>query len=564
MSRFLLLLAALSLLGGAVCIRAGEGNSASNMPSKGGIDAILGAKRANSDPEFLPVDQAFQVDATADGADRVRVQWTIHEGYYLYKSRLKFATGSKDAQLGAPTLPTGQKKHDEYFGEQEVYHDELVALIPVAHAGAKTLQLPLEVTYQGCAEAGLCYPPQTKTLNVSLGQATAAATTSTGSTSAGPNGGYVARQDVLADLIQHGNLLAVLGAFFGFGLVLSMTPCVLPMIPILSGLIVGQGTKVTPVRGFSLAFAYVQGMALTYAAAGAIFVVFFKQMPQGFFNQPWIIGLFCALFVVLAFAMFGAFTLQLPSALQTRLTNVSNKQKSGSYMGVFVMGALSALIVTACVAPAIVGALTVIGQSEHVGRGAGALYATGLGMGAPLLVVGASAGSLLPRVGPWMDTVKSFFGVIFLGVALYFGQQLVPAAAAMLLWSALAVIGGFWIFSWKARDGSPAPAAVRAPGLLAVVYGIILLIGMASGGTDPLQPLSGLRLSAALPASEAGATVASTASDAAAGGSPGTIMSGGLAFQPISSVKELTERVAAASAAGKPVLVDFYADWCTS
>jgi thiol:disulfide interchange protein DsbD len=337
------------------------------------------------------------------------------------------------------------------------------------------------------------------------------------------------------------------------------------MIPILSGLIVGQGSRITPLRGFSLAFTYVQGMALTYAAAGAIFVVFFKQMPQGFFNQPWIIGLFCALFVALAFAMFGAFTLQLPSALQTRLTNLSNQQKSGTYAGVLVMGALSALIVTACVAPAIVGALTVIGQSEHVGRGAAALYATGLGMGAPLLLVGASAGSLLPRVGPWMDTVKSFFGVIFLGVALYFGQQLIPAAVAMLLWSALAVVGGFWMFSWKARDGSPAPAAVRAPGLLAVVYGIILLIGMAAGGTDPLQPLSGMRASVTAATEAGGSPVASAANSASPESSgTGTIMAGGLAFQPISTVEELTERVAAASAAGKPVLVEFYADWCAS
>jgi thiol:disulfide interchange protein DsbD len=260
-------------------------------------------------------------------------------------------------------------------------------------------------------------------------------------------GAFISEQDQLATLIRDGNLALVLGTFFGIGLLLSLTPCVLPMIPILSGIIVGQGEKVTAGRGFSLAFTYVQGMALTYAAAGAAFVLAFKQAPQAFFQQPWIIVLFVALFVALAFAMFGAYTLQMPSALQTRLSDVSNRQKSGSYVGCFVMGALSALVVTACVAPALIAALSVISQTGKIARGAAALYATGLGMGVPLLVVGASAGSLLPKVGPWMDTVKSLFGVLFLGVAIYFLQQLIPAAVGMLLWSALAVIAGFWVFA---------------------------------------------------------------------------------------------------------------------
>jgi thiol:disulfide interchange protein DsbD len=318
------------------------------------------------------------------------------------------------------------------------------------------------------------------------------------------------------------------------------------MIPILSGIIVGQGEKVTATHGFSLAFTYVQGMALTYAAAGAGFVLAFRQAPQTFFQQPWIIMLFVALFVALAFAMFGAFTLQMPSGLQTRLTDASNRQQSGTYVGCFVMGALSALVVTACVAPALIAALSVISQTGKVARGAAALYATGLGMGVPLLIVGASAGSLLPKVGPWMDTVKSLFGVLFLGVAIYFLQPLIPAAVGMLLWSALAVIAGFWIFALKARDGGPAPAAVRAAGLLALVYGIILLIGVAAGSNDPLQPLSTLR--AANSSSASGIATKESA----------------LAFETIKSVDDLNKRVAAATAAGRPVMLDFYADWCTS
>jgi thiol:disulfide interchange protein DsbD len=536
---------------------------ASAAPSPAGINAVLSASRGSNEDEFLPPDQAFQLAAFPDGPDRVRLQWVIHEGYYLYKGRIKVATASTEAHLGVPVLPTGKTKTDEYFGKQEVYHDELLATVPVARAGGAGLELPIDVTYQGCADAGLCYPPITKNLKVSLpaGRGAAALTGSAGpggSASAAPGGDgsiqtsgssaskpFVSEQDRLAALIRDGNLVAVLATFFGIGVLLSFTPCVLPMIPILSGIIVGGGGKVTPGRGFSLAFTYVQGMALTYAAAGAAFVLIFKQAPQAFFQTPWIVMLFAALFIALAFAMFGAYTLQLPSALQTRLTSVSNQQKSGTYIGTFIMGALSALVVTACVAPALIAALSVISQTGQIARGAGALYATGLGMGVPLLLVGASAGSLLPRVGPWMDTVKSLFGVLFLGVAIYFVNPLLPPAVTMLLWSALTVISGFWVFALKARDGGPAPAAVRAGGLLALVYGVILLIGVAAGSTDPLQPLSTLR------ASNAAGTAAVAREPA-------------LAFETIKSIEQLQQRVAAATAAGKPVMLDFYADWCVS
>ncbi len=504
-----------------------------------GIGAVLKAAKAQSaEPDFLDPDQAFRFSALADGPDRIRLIWGVTDGYYLYRARIKASSDGNQARLGALSLPAGETKEDEYFGKQEVYHHDVVGSIPVNRSDAGELAVPLKVTYQGCATAGLCYPPITKTVNVVLppGGATGA--------SGGASTGFVSEQDQLAALIRDGNLVGVLATFFGIGLLLSLTPCVLPMIPILSGIIVGQGEKVTVARGFSLAFTYVQGMALTYAAAGAAFVVAFKQAPQAFFQQPWIIMLFAALFVALAFAMFGAYTLQMPSGLQTRLTDVSNRQKAGSYVGCFVMGALSALVVTACVAPALIAALSVISQTGRVARGAAALYSTGLGMGAPLLLVGASAGSLLPKVGPWMDTVKSLFGVLFLGVAIYLLQPLIPASVGMLLWSALAVIAGFWVFALKARDGGPAPAAVRAAGLLALVYGIILLIGVAAGSSDPLQPLSTLRVGSGNPVSQAKASA--------------------LAFDTIKSVSDLDRRVAAASAQGRPVMLDFYADWCTS
>ena len=555
MRRTALFLAGFLLLAGAAGARGGAA-----------IDSVLkSAKVQSGEPDFLDPDQAFRFSALPDGPDRIRLIWGVTDGYYLYRARIKASSDMTQATLGELILPAGETKQDEYFGKQEVYHHDLVGSIAVARSGSGGLTVPLKVTYQGCATAGLCYPPITKTVNVVLpaaGAGNSAATdagagigspaadrsASSAASSADPGtaaaGAFVSEQDKLAAIIRDGNLLAVLATFFGIGLLLSLTPCVLPMIPILSGIIVGQGDKVTAGRGFSLAFSYVQGMALTYAAAGAAFVLVFKQAPQAFFQQPWIVMLFVGLFVALAFAMFGAYTLQMPSALQTRLTDVSNRQKAGSYVGCFVMGALSALVVTACVAPALIAALSVISQTGKVARGAAALYFTGMGMGVPLLLVGASAGSLLPRVGPWMDTVKSLFGVLFLALAIYFLQPLIPASVGMLLWSALAVIAGFWVFALKARDGGPAPAAVRAAGLLALVYGIILLIGVAAGSNDPLQPLSTLR--------------------AGNVGSVGTTKEPTLAFDTIKSLDDLDKRVAAASAQGRPVMLDFYADWCTS
>jgi thioredoxin:protein disulfide reductase len=509
----------------------------------GGLGSLFGSKtpRTNQN-DFLPPDEAFRFGPGVERPDLVSLTWIIAEDYYLYKHRIQVSSDTPGIRLGQLQLPKGKAKHDESFGDTEVYYEVLEASLPIARPAGPGGTLNLSVTYQGCAEGGLCYNPITKNVSLELPPTNVATTLPAAAEPAAPSSvAPVAEQDRLAALIRDGNLFAVLGTFFAIGMLLSFTPCVLPMIPILSGIIVGQGGTVTPARGFSLAFTYVQGMALTYAAAGAAFVLAFKQAPQAFFQQPWIIILFSLLFVALALAMFGAYTLQLPSSLQTRLTNVSNQQQSGTYIGTFIMGALSALVVTACVAPAIIAALSVISQTGQIARGAGALYATGLGMGVPLLIVGASAGSLLPRVGPWMDTVKSLFGVLFLGVAVYLVSPLLPGGAVMLLWALLAVLSGFWIFSLKARDGSPAAAPLRAIGLVAVVYGILLLVGVASGSKDPLQPLN--RLSAG-------------------GGS--AAQEHALAFQPIKTVADLERAVASAAAAGRPVMLDFYADWCVS
>jgi thioredoxin:protein disulfide reductase len=353
--------------------------------------------------------------------------------------------------------------------------------------------------------------------------------------SANDGGGYVSEQDSYAEKIKNGNLFLVLLSFFGAGLLLAFTPCVLPMVPILSGIIAGSGENVTTRRSFLLSVAYVLGMAFTYTAAG----IAAGAIGQGFnlqatFNQPWIITVFSLLFVVLAASMLGFFTIEMPNFIQTRLSSASNEQQAGTYLGVGVMGALSALIVSACVAPPLIAALTVISQTGDVVRGGAALFVMSLGMGTPLLLVGASAGKLLPRAGAWMDTVKNLFGVLFLAVAAWMLSRIVPGALVLLLWAVPAFVLA-WVL-WRAKfKTAPARNTSRALGGAAMIYGISLLVGVVLGGSNPLAPIP--QLSAQVTH---------------------------LKFKRFKTVADLEREVAAASASGKAVMVDFYADWCVS
>jgi thiol:disulfide interchange protein DsbD len=356
----------------------------------------------------------------------------------------------------------------------------------------------------------------------------------------------VSEQDRLSSLVSGGSLLVVMASFFGFGLLLAFTPCVLPMIPILSGIIAGQGAAATPRRSFLLSLTYVLGMALTYTAAGAAFAAA-GQQAQAFFQQPWIIISFAALFVVLALAMFGLFDLKIPAALETRLAAASGRQKSGTFVGTAIMGALSALVVTACVAPPMVAALAVIGQTGDVLRGSLALFAMGVGMGAPLLLVGVAGGRFLPHAGVWMTTVKALFGVLFLAVAVWMLERVLPGSLTLALWALLAIVAGYYFGGFgRAGVGSEAGRMVaKGLGLAAIAWGVIMMIGAASGGHDPLQPLRG----AALPG--LGGMAAASATEA-------------LPFRKVASIEDLDRELAAAQAAGKPAMLDFYADWCVS
>jgi thiol:disulfide interchange protein DsbD len=497
---------------------------------------------ASNQDQFLDVDKAFVFAAVADGGERVLLDWQIAPGYYLYRHRVSAKTATPGFALGDIAMPDGHKKTDEFFGDVEVYYDILSATVPVTRPeGASSFELA--VTYQGCADAGLCYPPVTKTVRIELPPpGTAPQSAATDAAGGAPT---VSEQDRLSSLISRGSLLAIMASFFGFGLLLAFTPCVLPMIPILSGIIAGEGASATPRRAFTLSVVYVLGMALTYTIAGAAFAAA-GQQAQAFFQQPWIIICFAALFVVLALAMFGLYDFKIPSALETRLAVLSGRQKSGSLVGTAVMGALSALVVTACVAPPMVAALAVIGQTGDVLRGALALFAMAIGMGFPLLLVGVAGGRYLPRAGGWMATVKALFGVLFLGVAVWMLERVLPGSATLALWALIAIVAGYYFggFGRTSADGAAWPLVARGLGLAAIVWGVLMMVGAAAGGHDPLQPLRG----ATLP----GLAARNASSEATR------------AFRLIASVEDLDRELGAAQAAGKPAMLDFYADWCVS
>ena len=495
----------------------------------GSVPSLAAAQAAAiAQNDFLPPEQAFRVLVEATAPDRVEVSFQVTPGYYLYRDKLKFALPAdlQGVALGTPQLPKGEVKTDDYFGTQEVYHHDFTAQLPVSRAAGAALPLTLNLTWQGCADAGLCYPPQRGRFEVTLPAANAASVVQLSDTP------YVSEQDWLAGVVRSGSLLTLVGLFFVSGLGLAFTPCVLPMVPILSGIIAGHGANLSRLKGFTLSLAYVLGMAVTYTAAGMAFAAA-GQQAQTLFQQPWIITLFAVLFVAMAASMFGLFTVQMPSFIQTRLSQLSDRQRAGSYAGVAVMGALSALIVTTCVGPALVAALSVISQSGQVTRGGLALFAMALGMGTPLLVVGASAGQLLPRTGAWMETVKQLFGALMLAVAAWMLSRIVPGRVALLLWAVPLVAAA--VVLWRAVLRHPtARVLVRGVGVAALGWALLLVVGGVRGATDPLAPWALAPVHEELP------------------------------FRTIKSVADLDREVAAAQAAGKPLLLDFYADWCVS
>lgn len=489
-----------------------------------------------ADPELLDPEKAFVFSARVAGPDAVEVRYVIAKGYYLYRDKLRFTLEPATLGNGNAQLPQGQVHKDEFFGETRVYRDEVRITLPV-RGDARPARAVLTAVSQGCADVGVCYVPieQKAELQLTAASGADAAAARASKPSVTTAEGEDAR---IADLF-HGETWLLILSFFGFGLLLSFTPCVLPMVPILSGIIIGQGGRMTRGHGLLLSGAYVLGMAITYTLAG-VAAGLSGALLSAALQSPWVLGTFAALFVALAMSMFGFYELQLPPALQSRLAGVSGRLHGGHYTGVFAMGVLSALIVGPCVAAPLAGALLYISQSGSAVLGGGALFAMALGMGVPLLVVGASAGALLPKAGPWMETVKRFFGVMLLAVAIYLVSPVLPVTAQMLAWSALLILAGIYL---RATDALPPVAGgfarfSKGVGVIALVAGIAYLVGALSGGRDVLQPLSGLRGAANVPSG------------------PGVV------FQRVANIAELDAAIAGAG--GKTLMLDFYADWCVS
>lgn len=489
------------------------------------------------------------LNARFDKPNELTVGWQMAPGHYLYRDKLTFRVDG-NIDLGRASLPKGKAHHDDNFGDVEVYYDYVEATIPFARASANASDVTLHAGFQGCRDNSICYPPGEQTMALVLpAMSEFAASASGGATAAaGPSAEPVSEQDQWAARIVNGSWWQVIGGFYLAGLLLSLTPCVLPMVPILSSIIAGQGGQVSTARGFSLSLAYVLGMAATYTTAGALAALAGGQI-QAMFQKPWIITLFAGLFLLLSLGMFGVYEIQMPTAVQTRLANLANKQRAGTYVGTAIIGALTALIVTTCVAPPLVGALTMIGQTGDVARGATALFALSIGMGSPLLLVGASAGQLLPKVGPWMNTVKAAFGVLMVGMAIWMMQRVLPGAATLALWAVLVFLSGVFLGAFEPLPAQPRPVRRLAKGLgmLACLYGALLLIGATLGGDDPLRPIPERGLAAGPAGSGA---LGSTAQK--------------LEFRKIESLAALDAALAEARGAGRPVMLDFTADWCVS
>lgn len=499
------------------------------------VVAAVGAARAADD--FLEPAKAFQFSARLLDANRVEASYVIAPGYYLYREQFRFAADG--ATLGDAAIPAGKVKFDENFKKTvETYHDEVRIVVPVRAAAAFTLR----VTSQGCADAGLCYPPMTSVAQLDPAIVSAAqpgAVRTDGASSL--TGGLLAawRDGTRVDrVLQGGRVWSAVGVFFAMGLLLSLTPCVLPMLPILSSIIIGTNERPSRMRGLALASSYSLGMALVYTGLG----VAAGMAGEGFaavLQTPWAIGGFALLLAVFALSMFDVYELRLPARFMSRMSDHCNRLPAGQVAGVFTMGALSALIVSPCVTAPLAGALVFISQSRDMVLGGAALFAMALGMSVPLLLLGFSAGQWLPKSGPWMHAVKRMFGVLMLAVAIWIAQPVLPVAVVLGLWGLLLLVLGFMLRPFESvahHHNAPRVWAQRALGVAALSIGVMQIVGAASGGRDPLQPLAHL--------GGAAATV---------GGTP--------VFRAIRGTQELDDVL---RTAGRPVVLDFYADWCVS
>lgn len=499
------------------------------------VKGFTGLVSPSAQEELLLPDQAFQFSASVKDANTLQANWRIAPGYYMYREKTHLELlDAGGTTLGDFDIPHGEPKQDPEFGQVEIFHDELNVELPLLRGGQAAQTIRLKAQYQGCAERGVCYPPMSKEVRLDLPVAQQVEATVLKPSA------EMSEQDQIVHLLKHDSMGATLASFFGFGLLLAFTPCIFPMIPILSGIIVGH-RAITTLRALSLSLSYVVASALTYTLFGILAALFGGNL-QTTFQQPWIIAAFSAVFVALSLSMFGFYHLELPKSWQARLHDSSERHRDGSLWGAAIMGSLSSLIVGPCVAAPLAAALIYIGQTGDAVLGGSALFAMGMGMGVPLLLVGASAGKLLPKAGAWLNATKGAFGVIMLAMAVWMLSRILPPAVTMLLWAMLLIIPSIYL---NALDPLPEHSTGwrklwKGVGLMMLAYGLLLLIGVSGGGTNPIKPLQGVLIS----------------------GASAEPKQEGIAFRRVANLQEFEQRLQEAAAAHRYVMLDFYADWC--
>ncbi len=544
------------------------------------LAATLGITGLTDTNAPLHPDKAFAYDVIATDKQTLNARWDVTEGHYLYQHKLSFKlidppTG---VSLGKPELPKGKQEHDQYFGDIVIYNKSFDVKVPIIGA-SQAKELTVKATYQGCSKlTGICYPPQTKIQKVNIASASDAplinstanntstpkeeiakntatntlvntnAIKQTADVTATQNSAptKISEQDSIANKMKGSGFFTVIFFFFLAGVALTFTPCVFPMIPILSGIIAGQGSDNSTRKSFFLSLSYVLAMAFTYAIVGVIAALSGENLQVALQN-PWVIGAFAGLFVLLSLAMFGFYELQMPSGIQNKLASISNSQSGGSMINAAVMGLLSALIVGPCVTAPLIGALIYISQTNDVIIGGLSLFALGLGMGVPLMIVGTSAGKFLPKAGAWMDNVKAGFGIMMLALAIWMLERILPMSIIVLLSGILAIFTGIYMGALDALNEASTgwKRFFKASGLVVLLYGAMLLFGAASGSGSLIQPLKG------------------SFSGSNSSGSQNQTEQG-LVFQQIKGIDGLNQALANAKQQGKTVMLDFYADWCIS
>lgn len=485
------------------------------------------------EPEFLQVDDAFQFDFSQQG-DQLTLSWKIADGYYLYKKQFK--TVVKQAELGMPVFPAAEQVEDEFFGLSDVFRGQLDITYLIISSVQDGI---VKIRYQGCADAGLCYPPTTK--EVYLNQVGTASVDVSEQAMTNLAGGVstetsISEQFELAGLLSsEQSLFVTLLLFLGLGIGLAFTPCVFPMYPILSGIVIGQGKTISTSRAFILSFVYVQGMAITYSLLGLIVASAGVQFQAGL-QHPAILIALIVIFVLLAVVMFGAYELQLPSSWQEKLNAMSNKQTSGSYMGVLAMGAISGLVASPCTTAPLTGILLFIAQSGDLVLGFSALYVLSLGMGIPLILFGITGGKLLPKAGNWMNVVKVTFGFMMLAVAIMFIERLVSHVATDIAWALLGLTTFTYFYVMNQNSQTTFYKGLRA---------FLIFIGLfvsAGYGYQTINTMGNNNTSA-----ESGVKTLAHPE-----------------FLKVTSVESFNQALDKANAQGQTVMLDLYADWCVA